>query len=268
MSETTNSRRRRFSLKRRSARTGSMTVLEHLGELRKRLMISLAAFAVLSVVGFVFYADILEVLNRPFCSVPERYLGPQGCRLIFTRPLGGFLFRLKVTALVGIALASPIWLYQVWAFIVPGLTSKERRYSMPFAVSAVILFCAGAGLAYYSLDTGLKILIALGGPGLIPYLDAEEYLNFVGLMFLGFGLMFEMPLVLFFLGLVEVVSVEQLRRQRKGALVGIVAMAAIITPSQDPYTMLVLAVPIYGLYELTILLLKVVMRRRAKTQGT
>ena len=244
-----------------------MTVVEHLGELRKRLIYSLAAFLLLSIVAFVFYDPILEVMRRPLCSLPPRLLGPQGCDLIFTSPLEGFMFRLKLTALVGLAVASPVWLYQLWAFIVPGLTLKEKRYALPFLASAIILFSAGTALAYYSMQTGIRILVTLGGEGLVPFFKADDYLSFVGLMLLGFGLTFELPLVLLFLGLVEVVTVEQLREQRKAAFVGIVALSAVITPSQDPYTMLVLAAPIYLLYELTIVVLSAVMKRRAKASS-
>ena len=259
-------RRRRLAFRRKRERSGSsMTMVGHLRELRKRIVISLTAFLLISVVAFIFYDPILETIRRPLCSLPPDLLGPQGCDLIFTRPLGGFMFRLKVTALVGIAVASPIWLYQLWAFIVPGLNNKERKYALPFVLSAVLLFAVGIALAYVTMPAGIRILVSLAGEGLVPLLDAEEYLNFVGLMLLGFGLTFELPLVLFFLGLAEVITVEQLRQQRKAAFVGIVALSAIITPSQDPYTMMALAIPIYVLYEVTILLLKIVLKRRATT---
>ena len=263
-SDPANLRRRRLAFLKRKRRNSTMTMMEHLRELRRRLIFSLAAFLLLSIVAFLFYDPILELVRRPLCSLPRDLLGPQGCDLIFTRPLGGFMFRLKVTALVGLATASPVWLYQLWAFVVPGLNKKERRYALPFVLCLIVLFAAGVTLAYVTMPTGVRLLIGLAGEGLDPLLEAEEYLNFVGLMVLGFGLTFELPLVLFFLGLVEVVTVEQLRRQRKAAFVGIVALSAIITPSQDPYTMMALALPIYALYEVTILVLKVVMRRRAK----
>ena len=265
MSTAGNLRRRLLIFKRRRASRAatSMTVIEHLRELRYRLVVSLAAFLVLTVVAFIFYDPILEFIRRPLCRMPRDLLGPQGCDLIFTRPLGGFMFRLKVSALAGMVVASPIWLYQVFAFIVPGLNPKERRYAIPFVLTSVVLFSAGTTLAYLSMPTGIRILIGLAGEGLIPFIDAEEYMNFVGLMFLGFGAMFELPLILFFLGLAEVVTVDQLKAQRKVAFVVIFALSAVITPSQDPFTLTVLALPIYALYELTIFLLRRVMRRRA-----
>jgi sec-independent protein translocase protein TatC len=243
-----------------------MTVVQHLGELRNRLIVSLAAFLLISVVAFIFYEPLFNFIRQPYCDLPKRLQGPQGCDLVFQKAMGGFVFRLKLTALAGIIFTSPVWLYQIFAFVTPGLTQKEKRYALPFVLTSVVLFAAGATLAYITLPTGLRILITIGGEGLVPLLGAEEFLNFVGLMFLGFGLMFEIPLVLFFLGLAGVITVDTLRKQRKVALVSIVAVAAIVTPSQDPYTLLALSVPLYALYELTIVLLRIVLRRRSKSE--
>lgn len=258
-------RRLRWLRLRRSQKTAStMTMLEHLSELRRRLTVSLLAFLMISAVAFVFYDRLLDFIRGPLCDVPPEMLGAQGCALVFRRVFGGFLFRLKLTALAGLVVAAPVWLYQIWAFVTPGLTVKEKRYAIPFGVMSLLLFAAGGVVAYLSLPLGIKILLDLAGEGLSPLLEAEEYLNFVGLMFLGFGVTFELPLILFFLGLAGVVTVEQLRRQRKAAVVVILVLSAIVTPSQDPYTMMILAVPLYLLYELTILILRLIMRRRAK----
>jgi sec-independent protein translocase protein TatC len=272
MAEASDLRRRRLRfLRRRRVRPklSTMSVVEHLDELRSRLIFSGLAFLAISVAAFFFYEPILDFLTNPLCELPGevRERMPQDCRLVFTRVIGGFLFRLKVTALVAIIFSSPVWLYQIWAFVTPGLTARERRFAIPFVASSVTLFAIGTAAAYLTLPTGLRVLISLAGEDLVPLLGAEEYLNFVGLLLLGFGIMFEIPLLLFFLGLVGVITVDQLRRQRKVALVAIVALAAIVTPSQDPYTLLVLAVPIYMLYELTIVLLGVVHRRRARAKS-
>jgi sec-independent protein translocase protein TatC len=243
-----------------------MTMMEHLKELRRRLVISLLAFLVVSIVAFFFYEPLLEFIRRPLCDLPKDLLGSRGCGLVYMKVLGGFLFRVKLTALAGIVFSSPFWLYQLWAFITPGLTSREKKYAIPFVVSSIVLFAVGAFFAYITLPTGIRILVGLGGSGLDPLLGADEYLNFVGLMFLGFGATFELPLVLLFLGLAGVISVETLRKQRKAAIVAITAIAAIVTPSQDPYTLLVLAVPLYALYELTIVVLRIIGRRRDRTE--
>ncbi|MBA3431630.1 MAG: twin-arginine translocase subunit TatC [Actinobacteria bacterium] len=265
------SRRPRLRRRKKSpTNPDAMSVMEHLDELRSRIVKSLLAFVVISIIAFILYDALLEVIVRPYCGLPQAVRPTVGtdrgetCRLVFINPLGGFQFRLKVTALAGLLFASPVWLYQLWAFVTPGLTVKEKRYAVPFVASSVTLFLLGSSFAYFSLPTGLGLLLRIGGDNLIGLLDAERYLNFVGLMLIAFGVTFELPIVLFFLGLGGVVDVEQLRRQRKAALVSIVALAAIVTPSQDPYTMLILAAPLYAFYELTILLLVVVLRRKTK----
>jgi sec-independent protein translocase protein TatC len=265
MSDASNLRRRRFRFKRKKSKRTSMTMMEHLGELRSRLMKSALAFLLVSIVAFIFFDPLQEFVRGPLCEVPPEKLGELGCDLVFRKVLGAFMFRLKLTALAGLVIASPVWLYQVWAFITPGLTVKEKKYAIPFAICSFILFIAGGAVAYYSLPTGISLLLGIAGEGVTPLLEAEEYLNFVGLMFIGFGFTFELPLILFFLGLAGVVTVEMLRKHRRTALVSIVAISALITPSQDPYTLLVLSVPLYLLYELTIVLLRIVARRRAKT---
>ena len=263
-------RRLRFMRRRKEPRPSqtTMTVMEHLEELRKRLIVSVVAFLAISIVVFIFYEPIADFILRPYCELPPDLLGPQGCKLVFAKVTGGFLFRLKLTALGGLIFTAPVWLYQIWAFITPGLTVKEKRYAIPFVLSSVILFSTGAVAAYLTLPTGIRLLVTIGGDDLIPFLGAEEYLNFVGLMFLGFGLMFELPLVIFFLGLAGIVSIDMLRKQRKVALVGILALAAVVTPSQDPYTLLVLALPLYALYEGTILLLRLILKRRQRSEAS
>jgi sec-independent protein translocase protein TatC len=241
-----------------------MTIVEHLDELRSRIIIALIAFAAVSTMAFFFFDPITDFMLRPLCSLPRERLGPTGCNLVITHPIEGFTVRLKVTAMVGIVLSSPVWLYQLWAFIVPALTPKEKRYAVPFVATSLTLFAMGAVFAYLVLPTGLRFLISLGGENFVPFLRAQEYLNFIALILIAFGVTFELPLVLFFLGLAEVVSPQQLRRARRAAIVGIVALSALVTPTQDPYTLLVMAVPLYLLYEGTILLISMLLRRRSR----
>ncbi|MEA2516685.1 MAG: sec-independent protein translocase protein TatC [Actinomycetota bacterium] len=241
-----------------------MSVVEHLDELRTRLIVSLAVFILMSVLAFIFYDPLFNFIIKPLCTLPPEKLGPQGCKLVQTTPMEGFQVRLKLTAMVGLILASPVWLYQLWAFIVPGLKKSEKRYALPFVASSVILFLIGATFAYLLLPTGLRVLISLGGNDLVAFLRADGYINFVGLMLIAFGVTFELPLVLLFLGLAGVISVDTLRRHRKAAIVGIAAIAAVVTPSQDPYTMLAMAIPLWLLYEVTIVLLRFLTRNRPK----
>ena len=259
-------RRRRVFRRRRKQKTplASMTVVEHLGELRSRLVFSAVAFTVISIGVFIAYPWIIDLFTRPLCDAGFRLLGGD-CELAFTKVTGAFEFRLKLTALVGIALSSPVWLYQLWAFIVPALTAKEKRYAVPFIAISIFLFLVGITVAYLVMPIGMRFLLNIGGEQLTAIPDAQEYLNFIGFMLLGFGLMFELPIVLFFLGIAEVVPIQTLRRQRRVAIVIIAALAAIITPSQDPYTMIILAVPLYGFYEATILVLHIVLKRRNRS---
>jgi sec-independent protein translocase protein TatC len=258
-------RRLRFlRLRRRRERAASMTMLEHLDELRRRLIIAALAFMAVSVVAFIFFDPVTDFLLRPLCELPREKLGTNGCKLVFTSPIEPFTVRLKVTALTGMVAASPVWLYQLWAFIVPGLTPRERKLALPFVISSVGLFAAGVSFAYATLPTAFRVLIGFGGENLQSFFTANEYLNFVGLVIIVFGVTFELPLLLFFLGLVGIVTVEQLQRFRRGAIVSIALLAAVVTPSQDPYTMLVMAVPLYAFYEAVILGLRIVKRRRAR----
>ena len=263
--EASNLRRRRFAFMRRRQKKrhgGHMTVVEHLDEFRTRLLISLGAFLGLSIVAFMFYDPVFDFIIEPLCALPPEKLGPQGCRLNQFTPMEGFQVRLKVTAMVGLIAASPVWLYQLWAFIVPGLTKKEKRYALPFVASSVTFFLIGATFAYLLMPTGLRVLIGLGGENLVPTLRADSYVNFVGLMLIAFGVTFELPLILLFLGLAGVIDASTLRRHRRGAIVAIAVLSAVVTPSQDPYTMLAMAVPLYILYEATILLLRFLTRKR------
>ncbi|MGH2746794.1 MAG: twin-arginine translocase subunit TatC [Actinomycetota bacterium] len=262
--------RRRFRRGRRGRGRGpaTMPVVEHLTELRRRVVISIVTFTMLSVLLYVFFEPILSFLLRPLCSIDPEQLGPQGCKLIFNGVMEAFTTRLKVTAMVGIIASSPVWLYQAWAYLIPALTNKERRYAKPFLFSTITLLIMGSAFAYLSMPLGLRFLVSVGGPDMVPFLQAQTYLDFVGLLLIGFGVAFEVPLIIFFLGLVGVVTVDQLRRRRKVAIVATAALAAVVTPSQDPYTMMLLAVPMYLFYEVTILLLSVMLRRKARQEAT
>ena len=270
MSGAENLRRRRLQFlrrRKRAERAQAMTIMEHLRELRTRLIIAAIAFVLVSIVGFIFYEPIFDFLRGPLCGLSHERLGPQGCQLIQRKVLEGVQVRLKISVLAGIVFASPIWLYQLWAFIVPGLTERERKLAVPFVASSVLLFGAGATFAYLTLAPGLSFLIAIGGGSLTPFFQADTYINFVGLMVIAFGLTFELPLILLFLGLAGVISVGWLRQHRKTAIILIALLAAVVTPSQDPYTFLAMAIPLYALYEVTVVILRVVERRRARREA-
>jgi sec-independent protein translocase protein TatC len=255
---------------------GRMTIMEHLTELRNRLMICLAAVAVAAVVCFVFADTIIGWMVDPYCDaidadeiqadVDASQTGLQadgtvvGCRLLITEPLEGFTVRLKVAGYSGIVLASPILLWQVWRFISPGLAKNEKKYAVPFMLSAVSLFLFGAALAVYTMPRALEFLLEVGGDDFQPVLRAGSYLSFVSLMMVAFGISFQLPVVIMTLLLARITTTKTLARFRRYALVGIVVFAAVITPSQDPISLLAMAVPMYLLYEGCIILGRILKR--------
>ncbi|HEX2063314.1 MAG TPA: twin-arginine translocase subunit TatC [Acidimicrobiales bacterium] len=228
-----------------------MSVVEHLGELRHRILVSLVAVAAGAVVGFIFYERILDFLIEPYCGIERRPPGP--CRLIVLDPLEGFATRLKVASYTGLFLASPVVLFQLWRFITPGLNPNEKRYAVPFVLSSILLFCLGVLLARLTFPRALDFLVGVGGPDLQAFFSPAKYLRFVLMVIVAFGVAFEFPVVLVFLQLAGVVSSRRLGAWRRPAVVAVLVVAAVITPSQDPYTLLAMAVPMYLFYEGSIL---------------
>lgn len=219
--------------------------MDHLGELRRRVLISAFAVVIAAIVVFFFSNAIIEFLVSYYKDATH------GNRdsLIVLGPVDGFVTRLKVATYGGIVLALPVWLYQLWRFITPGLNPKERRYAVPFVVSSILLFAMGAAVAFLTLEPALKFLIDVGGPSQSPQYTSDRYLSLVSLMIVAFGLSFEFPVVLVFLLIAGVLKTSQLRHFRRWAIVGIVTFAAVITPSQDPYSLFFMAVPMYVFYE-------------------
>ena len=186
--------------------------------------------------------------------------------MLVTDPLEPFGVRMMVAGYGGIALAMPVLLWQSWRFVAPGLHAQERRWGVLFVGLGVLLFGAGCGLAYWSIPRALDFLIGIGGPDLVSVFSPSRYLGFVVKMMLAFGLGFEFPLVLVFLQLIGVLTPAALRRTRRYAVVGIVALVAVLTPSGDPFTLLILSVPMLLFYELAILVGALRDRRRRRTR--
>jgi sec-independent protein translocase protein TatC len=251
---------------------GRMTLIEHLTELRTRLVRSLLAVAAGATVCWIFYERIFNFLLKPYCrALPDSEAGEATtlltrgeCGLLVTNPLEGFGLRTTIALYGGIALAMPVILWQAWRFIAPGLYKHERRYAVPFVVLGVLLFLLGGSLAYWTLPKALDFLIAIGGPDLITVYSAKPYLSLIVKMILAFGLGFEFPLLLAFLQMIGVVTPQALARSRRYAAVGITALVAVITPSGDPITLLVLALPMYLFYEASIIFGKIWLRRQAR----
>lgn len=239
-----------------------MTLMEHLDELRSRLVKCAIAVVFGMTVAWTLYPQIYDILVHPLCDVI-----PQSCDLVLRDPLEGLSIRLRVSGYVGIAIAMPVLLWQLWKFITPGLYEHERKYAIPFMVSALFLFALGAGLAYYTLPRALDFLISIAGGDMEVLFSPEPYIKLITYMMLAFGIGFEFPVVLVALQLVGVLKTETLRRTRRYAYVGILVLVAVITPSGDPYSMLLLSVPMIIFYEVSILIGRFIERARSRKQA-
>jgi sec-independent protein translocase protein TatC len=238
-------------------RVGTMTVVEHLEELRHRLIVSLYAVAAGAVVGWFLYPPFMTLIRSPYCDYITTHPAQApttGCELIFTAPLDAMLVKIKVVVFLGLAIALPVVLYQLWAFVAPGLTAKEKKYSVPFVVSSCVLFFLGAAVAYLMLPKGFGFLLGFAGEGVVPLLTIDRYVGFVILVALAFGVSFLFPIFLVFLELAGIISPEWLAKDRRYWLLGISIFAAVITPSSDPYTMLAMMIPMYLFYEASIII--------------
>jgi len=230
-------------------RRGEMPLGDHLRELRRRLVRAAAAIVAGAVVGYVAFPWGIDLLLRPYCDAIGQ---PGSCELIVLGPLDPFLVRLRAAFVAGIVVGGPVLLYQLWRFVRPGLSGRERRYALPFVVLSQVMFAAGIVFAAWVIPRGLGILLGLGGASISPLLGAREYLSFLLAMGLAFGLVFELPLVLAFLALTGVITSDGMRRFRRYAIVINVVAAAFITPTGDAVTLLFVAGPMVLFYELAI----------------
>ncbi len=249
------------------AATGEMTLIEHLTELRQRLIKCAMAIAVGAVVCLVFYNRIFDALVDPYCTALDE-LDVESellteCVLVLREPLEGFSLVLTVAGYGGLMLAIPVVLWQLWQFVVPGLYPHEKRWAVPFVVAGALLFLFGSALAYWSVPRALGFLLDVAGPNVAPFLGPGPYLSFIIKMLVAFGLGFQFPLILIMLQLIGLVTIDQLRAGRRYAIVGIVVLVAVLTPSGDPITLMVLSVPMYIFYEAAIIF-GAVRKRRAK----
>lgn len=229
--------------------------MAHLHELRSRVVKAVAAVAVGTVIAFIFNEQILNVLTKPYqLAVPEGSLA-------FFKPTEAFATVMRLSMYGGAILASPVIIYQSWRFISPGLNPNEKRWAYPVTAVFVSLFAIGIGVGYVALERGLGFLLEFGGDALTPIIGADFYLKFAMRFILAFGLAFEFPVFLFGAAAIGVVSSKSLRSNRRWALLIILIAAAFITPSGDPMTLMLLSVPLYVLYELTILAIRFILRR-------
>ncbi len=245
-------------------------MLRHLAELRKRLIVAVVAVACGAVVCWIFYPWIIESLMSPYCEVVDptaEGLDAGGeCRLLVLDPLEPLAVRMTVAGYGGLILAAPVLLWQALRFIGPGLRKQELRLTLAFVTAGVLLFAAGVALAIWSIPRALGFLTSIGGEDLVSFFSPRRYLGFVIKMAVAFGIGFEFPVLLVFAQFAGLVSTAKLRRTRQWALLGIVIAGAVLTPSGDPLTLLILSGPMYLFYEMAILLGALRQRRKARLE--
>lgn len=246
----------------------SMPIMEHLRELRVRIVRSLLAVVVGTIVILAAYDPVKRFLTQPYrnlCSTNPDF----NCdgSLFALGPLDGFSARMKVAAYGGLILALPVLLWQIWQFVVPALSKKEKRYAVPFITSSVVLFSAGGTLAYWTLDKALEFLISWSGSDVNQAYQITKYISLVTFMMLAFGVGFLSPVLLVFLQIAHVVQPKTLIKQWRIAIMLIFVGAAVITPSGDPFTLMALSGPLTILYLLSILVGWLIVRRRVTTDS-
>ncbi|HIF66135.1 MAG TPA: twin-arginine translocase subunit TatC [Acidimicrobiia bacterium] len=250
-----------MKLRRRPA-SGPVSFWDHIAELRVRLIWSVLAVLAGAVIGLFFYDWMLgRFFLPPYCNVLEAQGIDKPCTLVIIEPLDGFKTRIRVSLYVGVVLAMPVMLWHLWRFVTPALDRREKRYAIPFVLCALLLFVCGAILAYSTFERALDFLISFGGESVDPMFSPGAYLGLITYMMLAFGIGFEFPILLVFLQIAGVVKPAQLHRLRRYAIVGIVTLAAILTPSGDPVSLAALSIPMYVFFELSILVGRLLTRQ-------
>jgi sec-independent protein translocase protein TatC len=242
---------------------GRMPLMEHIRELRNRVLKAVAALVIGTGIGLIpqVYDRLWKFVEHPFCQA-------EGCRagspkLIVIGVLDPFMLRIQVAFFFGLIITSPIWLYQLWAFIAPGLYRREKRWTYVFVGTATPLFVVGASIAYFAMSRGLHYLLGLAPSGITVLPTVSNYLSYFEAMVLGFGLAFELPLAMVMLNLAGILKHDMFRKWRRMIIFGVFVFAGIASPSPDPLTMLLLAVPCVVLVEVAEFIIWLTDRRRA-----
>lgn len=244
----------------------SMSLVEHLEELRWRIFKSLIAIVVFGIVAFVFREQILNFLTWPLPATANA-LKHGNQKLVMSGVGEGFTTYLLISAAAGFLVSLPVILYQVWAFVAPGLYAHEKKHAVPFIVAGLVLFVAGLALGYIVLQYPVAWLINFASDNFTPLISAGNYFTFVAYFLLAFGIVFEIPLVLTFLSIIGVITAETLTRKRAAAHVGMWIAATVLTPGADLYSPIILGVTMSCLFELSVIFIKVTARMRARSEA-
>ncbi|WP_426721823.1 twin-arginine translocase subunit TatC [Corynebacterium auriscanis] len=261
-------------IRRKKSPTGDMTIVEHINELRRRLVVSLLIIGAGAVVGYLWYGNgvgpipsLGDLLKRPYCSLPpeQRFGSASGdCRLLATAPLEMFILRLKVGALAGAVFTSPFWLAQIWGYITPGLKKNEKRWTLTVGLSAGLLFVLGAVLAYFVLAYAFDFLLSIGDGTQVAALRGSDYFHFIFTLILVFGVSFEVPLLTVLLNFAGVLSYQQLKEKRRYVILFMFVFAAFVTPGQDPVSMVLLSLALTLMMEIATQIARIHDKRKAR----
>ncbi|RAY13989.1 twin-arginine translocase subunit TatC [Actinomadura craniellae] len=244
---------------------GRMPLMEHLRELRNRLIKAMLGLLIGTIIGWLVFQPVWDFLKEPYCALPQSQALEKGqCSLVVNGIFSSFFLRLKIAFILGLVVSSPVWLYQLWAFVAPGLYRKERRWTYVFLSAAVPLFLVGAALAYVTVDRGLALFLGFTPDDVAALITVDHYVGYMLAMLLVFGMTFELPLFVVILNLAGVLTSERIRKSQRMSIFGIFVFAAVATPSADPFTMMALALPTVVLFEASVLLAIFNDRRRSR----
>jgi sec-independent protein translocase protein TatC len=227
-----------------------MSVIEHLEALRRALIICLSAWAITTVASFFIAGQVIGLLVKRAGIGHAYYFGPTG----------GVILQLKVALYIGLVIAAPVVIQQIWWFVSPGLHRHERRFILPLIVATIVFFAIGVAVAIFALPLYLKVLNSLAPPNTSYFADISELVGFILIMIIGFGIVFELPVVLFVLGMVRIISSRWLYKNRLWWFLALGILANFLTPGADPFTPLIMFLPLYFFFEATALILKLLKR--------
>ncbi|HUR04187.1 MAG TPA: twin-arginine translocase subunit TatC [Nonomuraea sp.] len=240
---------------------GRMPLMDHLRELRNRLLIATIAVVVGIIIGWIFFDPVWALLKAPYCDTFQSRQLTGHCSLTYNGIFQSFFITLKVSAMIGLVLASPVWLYQIWAFVTPALYRNEKRHTVVFLALAIPLFALGAVLAYIIMHTSLGFLLGFSLDDTVATIAIDDYLDYVLIMIAIFGISFELPLFLVFLNVLGVLSHATVAKHRRMVIFLMFVFGAVITPGGDPFAMMALAAPMIILFAAAELFMYVRERR-------